>query len=78
MNPTRIFCPSCSAFHDGEVALDATGWPVVTWAKPHDPDAVALRDHLDAIVEEGGQALALVLDAGDWTKVEEVCSGCWS
>jgi hypothetical protein len=30
--------------------------------------------HLAAIAEDGGKALTLVLDAGDWAKVEEVLS----
>jgi hypothetical protein len=71
---TPVFCATCAAFHEGKIAL-VDGWPSVTWVgRPHDPDAVALRDHLAAIAEDGGKALALVLDAGDWAKVEEVLS----
>jgi hypothetical protein len=69
----RIFCTGCAEFHDGEIAL-VDGWPVVTWVEPHDPDDIAPQDHLDAIGEDGGKALTLVLDAGDWVKVEEVLS----
>ena len=66
MSLTRIFCPSCSAFHKGEVALDATGWPVVTWVEPHDPDGVALRHHLDAIVGEAAAAFGAAMSRGHY------------
>lgn len=64
MSPVRIFCPSCSAFHEGEVALDATAWSSVKWVEPHDPDAVALRDHLDAIADEATAAFATAMSRG--------------
>jgi hypothetical protein len=70
---TEIFCASCSEVHEGDVRIDSDGWPSVTWiGRPHDPDEVARQKHLDAISEDGGKALALALDAGDWVKVEEV------
>jgi hypothetical protein len=70
-----IFCAGCRAHHLSTIDLDPDGWPSVTWVgRPHDPDDVELRDHLPAIAEHGGKALALVLDAGDWAKVEQVLS----
>lgn len=74
MSPVRVFCLTCRRHHDGDVVLDPTGWPTVRWSDSHDPDAVALQDHLAAVARKGGKALALVLDAGDWAKVEEVLS----
>jgi len=66
----RIFCASCSAFHDGEVALDATGWPSVSWVEPHDPDSVALQHHRAAIVDEAAAAFAKAASNGDFAIAE--------
>ena len=69
-----VYCPRCAMTHKATARLDEHGYPHTAWSERHDPDAIALRDHRDAIAEDGGKALALVLDAGDWMKVEEVLS----
>lgn len=69
MKETRVFCPACREHHRAEVRIE-DGFPITTWID----DEHDLRRHLDAIAEDGGKALALVLDAGDWDRAEDVLS----
>jgi hypothetical protein len=69
----QTWCKGCDAFHGAEVLeWDADKFPTkARWVTAHQPSSEK-QEHLEAIGELGGRNLAMVVDAGQWHRVEEV------
>jgi hypothetical protein len=63
-----VYCPNCAAYHQATVSIDDHGWPHTSWSERHDPDAVELQRHREAITDlaSAGFAAAVAREHWDW------------